>query len=223
MPIVTLDTDPTSITTLDPWKKAIQTALPGALPAIVHAELQRSMNDFYLRSCAWREIIGPYQVSQGNNIIALNPADAYSRVVHVFDVYLQLAADDRRPLEKLTRPPFADQVPDEPRRVFLIEPYTVQLDPVPNADLGNVLYAYVALTPAEDAAALPDIALTHHFEGILAGAYARLYAQPGKPYSSPDLALFYTRENMRRITAARDMANRGHSNADAPFRFPPFA
>jgi hypothetical protein len=197
--------------------------LPGVVQVVIESELHRAMKDFYMRSTAWREIVGPYNVLQSVAEISLNPVDSTTRVVHVFDAFLQLSADDRRPLEKLTRPPFPISVPGEPRKVFLIEPYTVQLEPVPSTTLGNVLYAYVALTPAEDAAVFPDIALTHHFEGILVGAYARLYAHPGKPYSSPELALYYQREFARRISSARDMANRAHSNADAPFRFPFFA
>lgn len=210
-------------TPFTPWVKAIQTMLPGVVPAIITAELHRALKDFYARSTAWREVVGPYTVTIADAEIGLNPVDATSKVVHVFDAFLQLTAEDRRPLEKLTRPPLPVSVPGEPRRVFLIDPYTLQLDPVPSATLGNVLYAYAALTPTEDATTLPDVALSHHFEGILAGAYARLYAHPGKPYSSPELSLYYQREFSKRINSARDMANRAFSNADTPFRFPFFA
>lgn len=208
--------------TLDVWMKALLTRLPGAVPATVRCELQAAVREFYMQSSAWRDTIGGYRLRAGQNLVFLNPVDAYANVKHVLGAYLDFGGGDRYELKKLVRPPVGtDQ--ERPRAYYPVEPYTLQLYPTPLTDYGRVLYVYAALVPAVGAERLPQIAVSHHFEPILYGSLSRLYGMPNKPWSNPELGLYFERQFRRRIAQARDEANRGHTNADAPWRFPFFA
>jgi hypothetical protein len=189
---------------------------------LIRCELQAAIREFYRMSSAWRDTVGPYTVAANQEYVYLNPVDPYANVQLVYDGYLQYDAERKTPLTKLTRPPLIVN-PAEPHSFFCAEPYTLRLSPVTPTALGRVLYVYAALVPPQDTERLPQIAVTHHFEGILAGALSRLYGMNNKPWTDLAYAAERNREFRRKIAAARDEANRGQVVADTPFRFPRFA
>jgi hypothetical protein len=95
------------------------------------------------------------------------------------------------------------------------------LGPQPNAAAPLMIRA--ALQPSVLAPVVPDNELTENFEGIIETVLARLYEQPGKPWSNNALALMHMKKSRAWISKARDKANRGFGKADAPWRFPYFA
>jgi hypothetical protein len=62
------------------------------------------------------------------------------------------------------------------------------------------------------------------FETILDGTMFRLYGQPAKPWSSPQLAQYHGTRFRQGMARARDIAERLHSNQQSPRRqYPYFA
>lgn len=208
--------------TLEAWIKPLQMRLAGATYGVIKCELQAAVRDFYLRSLAWRDTVGPYPVDASEPYIYLNPVDQYANVQHVIEVYLQYDEERKRALNFLTRPPVLRRSA-EPDSVFCAEPATLQLSPVTNVSLGRILYVYAALVPPNGTERLPQIAVTHHFEAIMNGALSRLHGMRNKPWTDFGIAADARRQFSRAIAVARDAANRGNAVTDTPFRFPPFA
>jgi hypothetical protein len=207
--------------TLEVWIKALQARLGGATYALIKCELQVAIREFYMRSLGWRDTIGPFQIDAGMEFVYLNPVDQYAHVQHVLAAYIQVDALGKKFLVPRTRAPELVQGA-EPNEYFCAEPYTLQLSPITPTAMGRVLYVVAALVPAPNAERLPQISVTHHYEGILNGALMRLYGMQHKPWTNMELAMDSRRAFRREISSARDMANRGHTMTDTPFRFPPF-
>jgi hypothetical protein len=208
--------------TLDKWMKAITSRVAGAPAALMRCELEAALHDFYHRSTAWREVVGPLQVTANQQYLWLNPIDLYADMQHIFGVHMIIngCRIDLQPLH--TRYP-GEMPAGDPRAFFCAEPYTLELFPTPKTTLGKVLYVEGAMAPIAGTERLPEVAASHHFDGILSGALYRLYAMPQKPWSNPALAIAHEREFRRRIFVARDQATRGHSGLDTPMWFPKWA
>ena len=207
--------------TVDLWMKPLLARLSGATESTVRCELGAAIREFYLQSRAWREQIGPYNVYANNDLVWLNPVDAYSYVVWVRGAWLQdgdrrdyLAASTFRDTRPTTGRPTAFSTPD---------PYVLRLHPVPDTAMGAVLWIDAALAPAVDASRFPNIAATHHFDAILEGALARLLVIPNKPWTDPVLGMRYSQTFRRRCMEWRSISEQGYSHADQGWRFPAFA
>jgi hypothetical protein len=205
--------------TLDRWVNALLVRLPGATAALVRCELEAAVRDFYHRSAAWRETIGPYPIVAGQQFKWLNPVDMYADVQHVFGCHLVPPEGGRVELCRMTGGRPGERLPGKPDSYYCTEPYTLELYPIPDQNYGSILYIDVALAPIAGTERLPEIASSHHYDGILACALWRLYAIPAKPWTNLQLAVAMERECRKRITAARGDAIRGHTEQEAPMRF----
>lgn len=198
--------------------------LQGAPDGLVRSKLQLTMRDFYTKSTAWREVVGPYTVVLNGDEVDLNPVDQNSSVQFVLAAWL-LGIEQpgqKTPLAVSTRLIVgADR--GQPRAYFMLTPSKMQLYPVPDRAFGRVLFAYSALIPTAGAIILPDIAFTHHLDALMSGTFYRMYAMPKKPWTDKDLATFHERKYRQEINVWRDFAIRGQSSADVPFRYPTFA
>ena len=207
--------------TVDLWMKPLIARLPGATEGTIRCELVAAIREFYLQSRGWREQIGPYNIYANQDIVWLNPVDAYSYVVWVRGAWLQqgterinLQLQTTRDTSPRTGKPEAYSTPD---------PYVMRLSPIPDESLGAVLWIDAHLAPAPDASRFPNIAATHHFEPILEGALARLLVMPNKPWTDPVMGMRYSQTFRRRCMEWRSIAEQGYNRADAGWRFPAFA
>ena len=198
--------------------------IAGAPDTLIQAQLTLVLREFYTKSTGWRANVGPYQINANLNTIQLNPIDQNTRLQFVLGVFLFPYQGSNAPfgLQSMVRPPVGG-TPQPPARYFMQLPDVVQLDPVPDQTYGNILYAYASLVPLSTAVTLPDMAYTHHIDGLLWGTMARLYMMPKKPWSDKALAMEYQKKFRSEILFARDFANRGYGPADTAMRFPPFA
>lgn len=207
---------------LDVWMKPLLARLRGAVPAVVRCELKAAIREFYLKTSAWREDVGPYNLKANRDTIYLNPVDAFSNVQFVVRAFTVINGA-RRDLVAHSIPFAPALTGEKPEKFHMQDPYTMVIDPIPTADLGRVLFIGASLVPTSDAEKMPAIATTHHFEAILDGALARLYMMPNKPYSDPLRAGAHQINFRRGISFWRDTAQRGNTFMDRPFQFPPFA
>lgn len=83
--------------------------------------------------------------------------------------------------------------------------------------------AIVALKPRSLDSNLPPHMWTQWFETILDGTKGRLYAQPAKPWSNPQLAQYHGARFRMGFNRARDIAARAYSNQQPNWAFPYFA
>lgn len=83
-------------------------------------------------------------------------------------------------------------------------------------------WAWLALKPSSFTADFGDLIWQQWFETILAGTLFRLYRQPAKPWSSPQLAIAAGREFRAGVNRARAIADKNYTDG-ANWRFPYFA
>lgn len=211
-----------SNTSLEVWLRPLLARLPGAVEAVVQSELRAAIEWFYRESRAWRITdLGPYSVAQNQDVVYLNPADQYARVIYVLGAFLN-EGGEVTVLSPVTEMP-QERLVDRPRVYFMETPDVLRLYPKPATTLGSVLYVNAALTPAADFVRVPDIAVSHHFDAILDAALARLLAMPNKPFTNFDLAAAHDRRARKSASNFRGIADRAYSTGDKRWAFPPFA
>lgn len=229
MPIVTIDGGQSASAvagqTLQYLGAIAAQQLPGAPDTLIQSQLVLTLRDFYTRSTSWRAVVGPYTVTVGKQNTYLNPVDQDTEVQFVLQAYLYPTPPGSN--QKQILPPstrlLLTNVPGPPTSHFMVTPDTLVVQPVPDQTYGSVLYTYAALKPTAGATNLPNIAFTHHLDGILAGLFERMYRMPKKPWTDKDLAARYGTTYRREILTARDFAERGYGSADIAFVYPSFA
>lgn len=219
-PIV-LDIDPPSSVgcqeMIDNFIRDAMIRLPGAIEEVVKHEIRSTLREFFEKSISWRRMEGPYDVKAGRPHYYLNPVDSYTHLVYVLSAYYNgnlLAPLRVPPVRSDTGTPYAFFCPD---------PQQIQLYPTPDVDATDALTIHIALTPSECTDKLPKIAITHFYDAILDGILYRMYIQPSKPYSNPELALHHQRLYRMGTGKARIVAEQGYMVMSPSVPFPPFA
>jgi len=185
--------------------------------------LQLVLREFYTKSTAWRDVVGPYPVTT-DPYVGLNPVDQNRYLQFVLEAYLFPYEQSNSPQEliPLTRKPVGG-TPQPPSRYYMERPDLMLLNPTPDKNYGTILFAYGALIPTTTAAILPDYAYTQHVDALMFGTLARLYGMPKKSWSSKEQQMENTRKFRMEILMARDIANRGYGPGNTSMRFPVFA
>lgn len=178
----------------------VQMQVPAVALAAIKLALWNTIEDFYQQSTARQEHVF-WKMAAGVQTIDFNPFDATWLVAWVLHFNGLSSAK--------------------------IEPPGLLRDltfPVPETERSGE--AWLALKPvsfdAVIACGAPEL-WSMWFETILSGTLYRLYGQPAKPYSSPQLAQFHGRAYRSGVAQARDIARRGFSDGGGNWRFPYFA
>lgn len=200
---------------------------PGCPDTLAESVLQNVIRDFYYKSTGWREVIGPYTIVPGVNTIDLNPVDQYSQCHLVLDVFVYpdtSGGNSPRHLNPAPRPIFGSDT-GAPYTYSMQGADTLVLYPMPDILYGNILYVYMSLMPVLNAGQLPNISITHHFDGLFYGTLYRLCSMPNKSWTVKDSQLLGEWKRMagQNRALARDIAQRGFSPADGKLWFPNFA
>ncbi|MFI5397601.1 MAG: hypothetical protein ACHQ9S_18850 [Candidatus Binatia bacterium] len=218
---------------LDYISQQVLQQCPGCPDALAQSVLQNVIREFYYKSTGWRETIGPYTVTKaavGNPSSAtvyLNPIDQYSQCHLVLNAFLfpdTSGGNLPRALTPSLRPYYGTDV-GAPLQYYMDGPDKMILYPYSDQNYGNILYVYMSLMPVVNVGTLPNISITHHFDGLLYGTLWRLCTMPNKPWSIKDRAVTNEFRNRFRqeILVARDIATRGYGPADGKIIFPQFA
>lgn len=195
--------------------------------SLVSMTLQNVIRDYYFKSTGWREVIGPYTVSPGVNVINLNPVDQYAQCHLVLGAFLYpdpSGANSPRYLGPSTRDTFGTGT-GVPIKYYMDGPDIMKLYPIPDKSYGNSLYIYMSLMPVLNASRLPNISMSHHFDGLFYGTMYRLGSMPNRPWTVKDAELLreWKRTAQQNRSIARDIAERGYGPADSAAKFPNFA
>lgn len=175
----------------------VQGIVPAVLLPAVKMAAWNTIEDFYWRSTWRREWLN--WTMPGNVIcIDFNPFDGNWVVCWILEVY-GLS-------HYVVRPP-----------ATLID---AQRPPVSGEREGHVL---VALKPVSFDVEFDPLLLSTWFETILDGVLHRLYLQPAKPYSSPQLAQAHGQRYRSGVQRARVVAGKDYTNGPGHWAFPYFA
>jgi hypothetical protein len=175
----------------------IQATVPGVLLPIVKIVVWNAIEEFYWRS-TWRREWLNWTMPPGVLCVDFNPFDGNWVVCWVLDIY---GLSDY-----MVRPP--------------AEIIDTRSPPIDGTREGKAL---VALKPVSLDADFDPLLFMNWFETILDGALYRLYLQPAKPYSSPQLAGAHAKQFRVGCQRARAVAQMQYTNGPGRWGFPYFA
>jgi hypothetical protein len=175
----------------------VQSEVPGVTLAQIKMAAWNTIEDFYIRS-TWRREHLFWEMPAGVYAVDFNPFDADWLVAWV------LAWNG------LTN--------------GKVEPPALLRDiGFPLATTTRNGEVWLALKPTDFSADFDPLLWQQWFETILAGTLHRLYRQPAKPYSSPQLALLHGRTFNLGVARARGIAHNNYAGNTPSWRFPRFA
>lgn len=180
-----------------------RSSLPGAVDALIQLEMFNVLDDFFQASNIWQNSI-PVSVAVGQTSYDLSPTDS-----GVIISLLSLLNSDKIPVAATMQ-----------------TPETLILNIIPS--VATTVTALVSLTCVDPVDSngypqLPDWLLRKYGVGILDGVLARMMAQPAKPYSNPQLAIFHMRQFRAAVSRARTDARHANLYDGQLWSFPGFA
>lgn len=193
--------------------------LPEILPAVpacpemvaVHAARQAAI-EFCEESGCWLVLNDSELIAPDDLPLTLDvPSGA--RLVRVAQVQLDQFALPAFTLAQLDATGIAwrDQVSDATEGYYMASPTELALYPRPSSN--KTLSAGLVLTPTRAAQDIEDFLFERHYDGLAAGALARLYAIPGQPWSNPGLSVAARERFQVAVARAKRDALNGQSRA----------
>ncbi len=179
------------------WLKDLLPRTPGVVRSVARRELNLAAREFYRDSDSWREVVEATYFDTGDYEYVVLSSQPEAEVVRVLSVEVNgslLNAKAERPL--------GDRGDGTPHSWFATGPSSIEIWPTPEM-YDDEVRIRVGLIPTVDAANLPDIAQTRHYDAILDGVLGRLYSHPAKPYSNPTLGEYHLRRFRAAIGSAK--------------------
>lgn len=174
--------------------------LPGAIDSALQLELFNVFDTFFKDSNIWQEEI-PFRVKVGTSDYSIEQTSVASIV-------------------RLLRITNSDGLPV---RATMAEPGEIRLQSSPGQT--DTYTATVSLTVDDPVAKdgypeFPAWTLTKYGDGILEGLLARMMAQPAKPYTNSQMAVFHMRKFTGAVSQAKYEALHKNLNNGQTWRFP---
>ena len=179
---------------LDRIYDGIEGVLPGVQHSMVQLVLWDAIEEFCTRSTIWRVHVG-WSMEAGVASVNLNPIDEVAAAVWVLSVHAPGGRFRLKPPAQL-----------------------VDLGPTTMARSGTAKVVAKPRRLAEEV--VPSFLVDDWSEALRDGALYRLYTQPFKPYTSPQLAVLHGKKWRYALTLAQVTAKRAN---DCPPYFPYFA
>jgi hypothetical protein len=177
----------------------VQAVVPSVGLPLVQMEAWNAIEEFYLISTVRREFIY-WQMAPGVAVIDLNPFDANWLVQIIHQVW-GLAFPKVEPPS-------------------IIRDLNNAANATTNLRQGR---AIVSLKPASFNVGLDPQLFAQWFEVILDGTLFRLYAQPSKPFSNAQLAMYHGKRFRAGMARARILAEKLHAGTGPTWAYPYFA
>lgn len=179
------------------FQNSLLPQLPGALKATVKHEFYIAARTFYRRTRAWPVELPGVVVPAGRSEVPLNPVDQNADVVM---------------LEAL-----CDSATKARVWGYVSDPHTLIVDS-PQERRVDIT---VSVMPKVGGDVLPPYALTHHYDGLIAGTLAAMFGQPRKPYSNPVEAQRQEAKLLAEIARAVSLQMTANGTASVGWRFRP--
>lgn len=176
----------------------VQAEVPAVGLALIQMAAWNTIEEFFIRSTTRREKVF-WQMPPGVYAVDFNPFSADWLVAWILD-YSDLLYGKIEPPGLLR-----------------------DVQPAPQSQQLRQGKALLALKPASFASDFGPYIWQQWFETILAGTLWRLYRQPAKPWSSPQLATMNGQMYRAGINRARAIADRDLTDSGGRWRFPYFS
>lgn len=200
------------------WRDEVISQVGGAFQPAVNLAIKNTIRDFLLRTRVWHETLTP-SLTAGRSYAYLVPPFESASLAFLLKAYWQ-GADI---LTNFTDPAdYTTRGTGSISAVRFSPPNRIELLETPSAATSTDLECVMSLVPFQGSVVVPDVLETHYFEEILAGSLERLYRQPDKPYTNPEMAKMYRLKYTQGITTARQYGLSGYSQSEVPFKFNPF-
>lgn len=179
---------------------SIDVFIPNILPSVIgcpdfsmRSAVIESAIELCTKASAWTETMDLVLLRQGSHSYEIDlPKDA--RVLLVKNVWAS-----KGELTSKTMTEIAGLIPDwqtaqgEPRYFNQLNWEEFRVYPIPNSS-NAALTVRASLAPLRTSTTLPTSFVDRYFQGIVAGAIARLAIVPGQAWSNPQLAAYYKTE-----------------------------
>jgi|19_taG_2_1085344.scaffolds.fasta_scaffold00122_21 hypothetical protein len=209
---------------IDDWIIEVSTKLPGVVEGHLRSQVVLTITNFFRKSLAWRGFLGPLTLAAGQNTLTVAATDSDAYVIYVLESFR-----NGHPLIGYTisagtyysnsYKAVTDGVYTDPYSTLTFVP------PAPAAGLDDItcIVAYIPTFVPDSEQALPAWIVQQHYERILAGVYARLYAEIAKPYSDAQQAAYWGAKFRTEIAEARALADKNYQQTTTPWYYPSFA
>lgn len=205
---------------LDTWVKEVHAKTPGAIEGYIYDQTELVIKDFFLRTKAWRDFLGPLFAIADIGTISLNPVDADSNVIMVLEVTRNGIPLAHSNPAAFTRN-YANTSNSHTPTAYYTNPYhTIHLVPTPVVDVENI-YVSVALIPRLTSDhRIQDWVVDQHYEPILAGILQRMYQEPAKVYTNVTLAEYWGKKYRAELARATAVADQNYQTSPHPWSYP---
>ncbi|MGH1372983.1 MAG: hypothetical protein ACRBBW_13165 [Cellvibrionaceae bacterium] len=181
-------------TPLKKFRSEVLTDVSGVPGSLIDRHILRAAIEFCDYTLTWREKF--IQTTDEGVMQCLLTPDEGSRVVtvlYVGDDGVKVApATESRLDDTMTGWRDADNDSASAQYYFLEDRETLSLVLTPDAERSVEVVA--CLKPTQDATELHDDLYEDHIEALGYGAKARLFAMPAKPWSNPELAMYFKKQ-----------------------------
>lgn len=183
--------------------------LPGAPQPMVYNAIRNSVIAFCNGSDIWRTWLDPIDVVAGQNTYDIT-TDAGTDLVTL----LSVKYDGRRILTPRNEDALNEwharwrTERDEPKHYMQQDQDSVIIACVPPCSITGGLMLSVSLQPERTAKTFPGWIYSQYWEGITAGAKARMLKMPAKPWSNPQAGMMYEQTFDNETAGARADASR---------------
>ncbi|CAG2132522.1 phage adaptor protein [Cupriavidus numazuensis] len=165
--------------------------LPGVGQDLAANAIRNTIIEFCHGSWAWRYFMDPMPVLANLNTYELDPPPG-AEVVQALVVKVDgKELPPSNETDVTARYPRWQTEAGTPKCYLTDDPSQIILAPVPDTKIPGGLVVTVALQPTRTSTTFPTWIWSRYFDGLAAGAKARLMAMPGKPWTSPQLFQLY--------------------------------
>jgi len=203
------------------WTNLLTPRLPGAVPTHVRAEVERTIEEFCVRSTAWRETLSGLDVTTGERDVELTAVTDNATAIGVLNAFLYQDILGERAFA------IGDDTTNRPNAYTVNQtvPVTITFTRTPEQDILGELDVQVYLKPLsyDEDEDMPSLLENQFFEVIMDGVMSSMLSNPEKPYTNQQLAAFYGKRFLNGITRARVQAQQGFTARAANWVFPRFA
>lgn len=206
-------------TPLDGWEQTVYSRLSGATMDAIRLEMLQTIDDFSLRSTAWRETVYALDITNGDREVpVIVNGGSQAEVIGVLRVYYK-----QNRMTDYSHVPFENSAAAFSGYTCSSEdPSVIQLSNIPTESQAGVIDALVFCKPVDSTVFLPTVYTSQFYDYILSGVLGRMYSHQNRPYTNDALSLAHTRRYMHGVSSARDMAARGFTSNAQNWTFPRF-
>ena len=182
---------------LDRLYDAIESTVPGVLHATVQQALWDTIEEFCIQSTFFR-VWASWAMGAGTAVFDFNPVSSDTIAFEILSV---------------TGLPAWSAMPP-----------AILVDRGQPGSVTRQGWAWLACKPVSlVSCGLPSNLVDRWYEGLKNGTLMRLFSQPAKPWSAPQMAQSHGTTYRSRIREARDLTSRLYGGGAQPFMFPYFA